>query len=164
VPPGRHRGRFGRTRVSETLTYYMPFPTSTVRKIRTINHLERITKGIFKLGGRQAALYRRHRVVRQGLHEHETALPAASQIDHALSITASGSSPDEYVEAIQDATTPHPADSGAGPREYMRLAGRFGTMNCELELSSDRPLYLPGCAAMLCKLESRAPSRPKNFR
>ena len=63
---------------------------STVRKIRINNPLERIMKGIFKLGGRQAALYRRHRVVRQVLHEHETALPAASQIDHALSFTASG--------------------------------------------------------------------------
>ena len=80
--------------VHETLTYYA-FPDIHWQKIRTNNPLERIMKKrsggaparrrriprrpiMPQPGGSSTTLHRWHRIVRQVLHEHETALSAAS--------------------------------------------------------------------------------------
>ena len=79
--------------VHETLTYYA-FPDIHWQKIRTNNPLERIMKEIrrrtrvvgafpdgqscLNLAAARLTLHRWHRMVRQVLHEHETALSAAS--------------------------------------------------------------------------------------
>ena len=84
--------------VYETLTYYA-FPDIHWQKIRTNNPLERIMKEIRpedpccwsvprrpvmpQPGGRAAALHRRHRMVRQMLHEHATSLSAAGHANRS---------------------------------------------------------------------------------